>query len=76
MQICHSEAHVGTFMSEPHMHTGIALHADIIGLRFHRVSPHVVCSMIGMQEAYRAMWQTWWCERYVVSATSRVLLFM
>jgi len=47
-------------MSEPHMHTGIALHADIIGSRLHRVSPHVVCSMTVMQEAYRAIRQTWW----------------
>lgn len=38
-------------MSEPHMHAGIGLHADIIGLRFHRVSRHVVSSMTGMQEA-------------------------
>ncbi len=47
-------------MSEPHMHTSIALHADIIGSRLHRVSPHVVCSMTVMQEAYRAIRQTWW----------------
>lgn len=63
-------------MSEPHMRTGIALHADMIGSRFHRVSPHVVCTMTGMQEVYKAMRQTWWCERYVSSATSRALMFM
>jgi hypothetical protein len=76
VQIWHQEAHAKTSVFEPHMHVGIALHADIIDSHFHRVSPHVVCSMTGKQEAYKAMRQTSWCESCVSSATSRALLFM